>query len=55
MSSVTDRTGEQVASYDACLVEIREADEGVRANTQRLSELRRAYALDNGERDRLNT
>jgi hypothetical protein len=42
-------------SFDSCLTEIRKADESVRSNTRHLSELRRAYALDNGASDRLNT
>ena len=42
---------------DACLMEIRKADESVRTTTRRLGELRRAraHALDDNEPDRVNT
>jgi hypothetical protein len=54
MSSLVKEQGPP-APFDACLTEIRKADENVRANTRRLGELQRVYALDSNERDRLNT
>ena len=54
MSSLVKEQGPP-APFDACLTEIRKADENVRANTRRLGELQRVYALDSNEPDRLNT
>jgi hypothetical protein len=52
-----DHKQDQAASLDACLMEIRKADESVRTTTRRLGELRhaRVYAFNDNEPDRLNT
>jgi hypothetical protein len=52
-----DHQQDQATSLDACLMEIRKADESVRTTTRRFAELQRArvYAFNDNGPDRLNT